>query len=199
MAKKSRRSREDPDPGRRGDARAAGRYGARPARHQHHGLLQGVQRGDREPAGQVIPAEISIYEDRTFTFITKTPPTPFLLRQAAGIEKGSSLTPPGEGGHGHQGPGARDRRAEDARPQRHRHRRRDGPGRGHRPLDGHRRRRLDPIDSTTRRRRTSPPDPGTDTRELPKGAHMPHGKKYIDAGRRSTGSSCTTRSRRSSS
>jgi large subunit ribosomal protein L11 len=39
--------------------------------------------------GQIIPAEISIYEDRSFTFITKTPPTPFLLRQAAGIEKGS--------------------------------------------------------------------------------------------------------------
>jgi len=37
--------------------------------------------------------DISIYEDRTFTFVTKTPPTPFLLRQAAGIEKGSSLTP----------------------------------------------------------------------------------------------------------
>ena len=43
--------------------------------------------------GQVIPAEISIFEDRSFTFITKTPPTPFLLKQAAGIEKGSSLTP----------------------------------------------------------------------------------------------------------
>ena len=39
--------------------------------------------------GLVIPAEISIYEDRSFTFITKTPPTPFLLRQAAGLEKGS--------------------------------------------------------------------------------------------------------------
>jgi large subunit ribosomal protein L11 len=39
--------------------------------------------------GMVIPAEISIYEDRTFTFVTKTPPTPFLLRQAAGIEKGA--------------------------------------------------------------------------------------------------------------
>jgi 50S ribosomal protein L11 len=43
--------------------------------------------------GQIIPAEISIYEDRSFTFITKTPPTPFLLRQAAGIEKGSGTTP----------------------------------------------------------------------------------------------------------
>jgi large subunit ribosomal protein L11 len=39
--------------------------------------------------GQVIPAEISIFEDRSFTFVTKTPPTPFLLRQAAGVEKGS--------------------------------------------------------------------------------------------------------------
>jgi len=37
----------------------------------------------------VIPAEITIYEDRSFTFITKTPPTPVLLRQAAGIDKGS--------------------------------------------------------------------------------------------------------------
>src|SRR5437879_6212398 len=39
--------------------------------------------------GTVIPAEITIYEDRSFTFITKTPPTPVLLRQAAGLEKGS--------------------------------------------------------------------------------------------------------------
>ena len=39
--------------------------------------------------GLVIPAEISIYEDRSFTFITKTPPTPFLLKQAAGVEKGA--------------------------------------------------------------------------------------------------------------
>ncbi len=40
--------------------------------------------------GMVIPVEISIFEDRSFTFATKTPPAPFLLRQAAGIEKGSS-------------------------------------------------------------------------------------------------------------
>ena len=40
--------------------------------------------------GTVIPAEITIYEDRSFTFITKTPPTPVLLRQAAGLDKGSS-------------------------------------------------------------------------------------------------------------
>src|SRR6266436_4549269 len=40
--------------------------------------------------GTIIPAEISIFEDRSFTFITKTPPTPVLLRQAAGLEKGSA-------------------------------------------------------------------------------------------------------------
>jgi large subunit ribosomal protein L11 len=40
--------------------------------------------------GTVIPVEITIYEDRTFSFVTKTPPTPVLLRQAAGVEKGSS-------------------------------------------------------------------------------------------------------------
>lgn len=39
--------------------------------------------------GQIVPVEITIYEDRTFTFVLKTPPTPVLLRQAAGIEKGS--------------------------------------------------------------------------------------------------------------
>ena len=39
--------------------------------------------------GTVIPVDITIYEDRSFTFVTKTPPTPVLLRQAAGIEKGS--------------------------------------------------------------------------------------------------------------
>ena len=39
--------------------------------------------------GQIIPVEISIYEDRSFTFVTKTPPTSFLVRQAAGLEKAS--------------------------------------------------------------------------------------------------------------
>ena len=41
-------------------------------------------------AGQVIPAEITIYTDNSFTFVLKTPPTPDLLRKAAGIEKASS-------------------------------------------------------------------------------------------------------------
>ncbi len=40
--------------------------------------------------GQIIPVEITIFEDRSFSFILKTPPTPALLRQAAGLEKGGA-------------------------------------------------------------------------------------------------------------
>jgi large subunit ribosomal protein L11 len=42
--------------------------------------------------GQVIPAQITIFEDRSFSFILKTPPAADLLRKAAGIEKGASTT-----------------------------------------------------------------------------------------------------------
>jgi large subunit ribosomal protein L11 len=42
-----------------------------------------------DKVGQVIPAQITIFEDRSFTFILKTPPAPDLLRKAAGIEKGT--------------------------------------------------------------------------------------------------------------
>lgn len=46
--------------------------------------------------GTIVPVEITVFEDRSFTFILKTPPTPVLLRQAAGIDKGS-VTPGREG------------------------------------------------------------------------------------------------------
>jgi large subunit ribosomal protein L11 len=42
--------------------------------------------------GTIIPVEITIYEDRTFTFVLKTPPTAVLLREAAGLEKGAAVT-----------------------------------------------------------------------------------------------------------
>src|ERR687893_549322 len=42
--------------------------------------------------GTVVPAEITVFEDRSFIFVIKTPPTPVLLRAAVGIEKGS-VTP----------------------------------------------------------------------------------------------------------
>ena len=40
--------------------------------------------------GNIVPAEITIYEDRTFSFITKTPPAPELIKKAAGVAKGSA-------------------------------------------------------------------------------------------------------------
>lgn len=43
----------------------------------------------REMGNDIIPAEITIFEDRTFTFILKTPPASDLLRKAAGVEKGA--------------------------------------------------------------------------------------------------------------
>jgi large subunit ribosomal protein L11 len=44
--------------------------------------------------GTIIPVEITVFEDRTFSFVLKTPPTPVLLRQKAGLAKGS--TTPGK-------------------------------------------------------------------------------------------------------
>ena len=42
-----------------------------------------------QQTGQIIPVLITVYEDRSYTFVTKTPPAPDLLRRAAGIEKGA--------------------------------------------------------------------------------------------------------------
>ncbi|HEX8648266.1 MAG TPA: 50S ribosomal protein L11 [Thermoleophilaceae bacterium] len=43
----------------------------------------------QDQAGRIIPAEITVFEDRSFTFITKTPPAAVLIKEAAGIAKGS--------------------------------------------------------------------------------------------------------------
>jgi large subunit ribosomal protein L11 len=45
-----------------------------------------------DKVGQIIPAQITIFEDRSFTFVLKTPPAADLLRKAAGVEKGSATT-----------------------------------------------------------------------------------------------------------
>jgi large subunit ribosomal protein L11 len=44
----------------------------------------------QQQTGTIVPVEITVYEDRSFSFITKTPPAAVLLRQKAGVEKGSS-------------------------------------------------------------------------------------------------------------
>lgn len=45
----------------------------------------------RDKSGDIVPVEITIYEDRTFSFITKTPPAAELIKKAAGVPKGSSV------------------------------------------------------------------------------------------------------------
>jgi large subunit ribosomal protein L11 len=52
-------------------------------------FVQAYNHATASQSGTIVPVEISIYEDRSFTFITKTPPAAVLLRQAAKIEKGS--------------------------------------------------------------------------------------------------------------
>ena len=54
-------------------------------------FVQAYNNATQSQVGTIIPVEISIYEDRSFTFITKTPPAAVLLRQAAKIEKGSAV------------------------------------------------------------------------------------------------------------
>ena len=45
----------------------------------------------QDQAGRIIPAEITVFEDRSFTFITKTPPAAELIKKAAGLQKGSGV------------------------------------------------------------------------------------------------------------
>lgn len=52
-------------------------------------FMQQVNEATKNNAGEVIPVEITIYDDRTFEFKLKTPPAAYLLRVAAGVEKGS--------------------------------------------------------------------------------------------------------------
>lgn len=61
-----------------------------------HGLnlqqfMSKVNEATKDKAGQVIPVEVTVYEDRSFSIKIKTPPAAYLLRKAAGIEKGSGV------------------------------------------------------------------------------------------------------------
>ena len=83
--------------------------------------------------GQIIPVEITIYEDRSFTFVLKTPPTPALVREAAGLDKGAALTGRESGRDDHRRAADRDRDDQASRPQHRRHRGRQAPGSRARP------------------------------------------------------------------
>ena len=54
-------------------------------------FMQQVNEATKDKIGQVVPVEINIYEDRTFDFKLRTPPAAYLLRVAAGLEKGSGV------------------------------------------------------------------------------------------------------------
>lgn len=54
------------------------------------GFCQQYNEKTAKQKGMVIPAEVTIYEDRSFTIQTKTPPTAFLLKRAAGVDKGAA-------------------------------------------------------------------------------------------------------------
>ena len=84
----------------------------------------------------ILPVEITIFSDKSFTFITKTPPAAVLLKKEAGIEKGSGQPNRNKVGKVTQGPGAQDRRDQDARSQLRHDRVGDDDGRRRGALDG---------------------------------------------------------------
>ena len=72
----------------------------------------------KEMEGLIIPVVVSVYNDRSFTFITKTPPASILLKRAAGIAKGSGTPNKDKVGKVTRQADRRHRQAEDARPER---------------------------------------------------------------------------------
>ena len=65
---------------------ALGQYGA-----NIMGFVKEYNAATASQAGAIVPVEITIFADRSFTFITKTPPASYLIRKAAGIAKGSGV------------------------------------------------------------------------------------------------------------
>ena len=133
-----RGSRQDPDPRRAGHARPRPSVprSVRTAWRSWTSARRTTPQTESQ-RGTIIPVEITIFEDRTFSFITKTPPTPVLLRQRRRHREGRQHPGHPGGRHDHRRPAHRDRPDQDARPQRLRPRGGQAPGRRHRPLDGH--------------------------------------------------------------
>lgn len=87
----SSRLYQAPDSRRQGNPGSPGRSGSRPARSKHHGFHQGINERTKNDAGMIIPVIITVYADRSFSFVTKTPPAPVLIKKACGIESGSAV------------------------------------------------------------------------------------------------------------
>ena len=69
---------------------------------------------DAAITGMTVPVVITVYADRTFSFITKTPPAPVLLMKAAGVTKGSGKPNAEQGRQGERGPDYGNRQDKDA-------------------------------------------------------------------------------------
>ncbi len=72
----------------------------------------------KEMEGLIIPVVVTVYSDRTFSFITKTPPASILLEARRGHRQGLGYAEQGQGGQGYSQAGGRHRQAEDAGPER---------------------------------------------------------------------------------
>lgn len=87
--KRSHRHHPFTDSRRCGESRSSGGSSPRTTGRQHHGVLQGIQRPHGQGGGSILPVVITVYKDKSFTFITKSPPASILLKKAANLASGS--------------------------------------------------------------------------------------------------------------
>ena len=130
----------------------------------------------QDQSGTIIPVEITVYEDKTFSFVCKTPAA-VLIKEKLGIQSGAGIPQAADGGNLVRRAAHRDRRDQDARPQRQRHRRRQGDHRRHRAFHGrpHRGPRAEEeVRGDPQARRTSE---GRDHRRGRRGCRQPPSKR----------------------
>ena len=140
-----------------------------------------------DKSGQIIPAQITIFEDRSFSFILKTPPAADLLRKAAGVEKGARHRQARDRRARHQRPGPRDRRRSrwptstptTSRPPPARSRAR--PGAWASRSSTRRSARQPRATGRADQPDAHPAQGGGRVRPTARRSHMAHGKKYIEA------------------
>ena len=95
-----------PDSRRQSDSGSPCRPGSRSARRQHYGqFTKEFNERTKNDIGLMIPVVITVYADRSFTFITKTPPAAVLIKKACGIETASGVPQQDKVANHHQGTG----------------------------------------------------------------------------------------------
>ncbi|CAA9339899.1 MAG: LSU ribosomal protein L11p (L12e), partial [uncultured Nocardioidaceae bacterium] len=132
-----RGARQGPAAGWGGDPGSAGRHRSRPPWRQHHGVLQGLQRADRAHARQRHPRRDHHLRGPLVHVRHQDPARGRADQEGRRTAEGIRCPAQGEGRSADQGPGARDRDDQAARPERQRRRRGDEDRRGHRPVDGY--------------------------------------------------------------